>query len=119
MTILQPVWEFAGGQTVTLDLSTPKALAAFTVIPAGNGFSGLKAEISTDGHSWKQVYAGGNFRENQVGSVALETPVYGRFLRFAFPAGGYGIRMLCGYAEGAAAAVETLADVVLPAASYR
>lgn len=116
MTILQPVWEFAGGQTVTLDLSTPKALAAFTVIPAGNGFSGLKAEISTDGHSWKQVYAGGNFRENQVGSVALETPVYGRFLRFAFPAGGYGIRMLCGYAEGAAAAVETLADVVLPAA---
>ncbi|MCI9626280.1 MAG: hypothetical protein HFI90_05800 [Clostridia bacterium] len=110
------VWEFAGGQTLTLDLSTPKALAAFTVIPAGSGFSGLKAEVSTDGHSWKQIYAGGTFRENQVGGVALETPAYGRYLRFTFPAGGYGIRMLCGYAEGGASAVETLDTIVLPSA---
>ena len=111
---LTTIWESAGGQTLLLDLSISKALAALMIIPTGTGFSGLGVEISTDGYTWKTIYSGGSFQADQINNIALDTPVYGRYIRFTFPNGNYGIRMLSGYAEETTETGQTLASITLP-----
>lgn len=107
-------WETAGGQTLTLDLNMPRTVATLMIIPSGTGFSGLEAEISSDGYVWKNIYSGGSFQADQINTIALESPAYGRYVRFTFPAGNYGIRMLSGYAEGSVETDQTLASIILP-----
>ena len=111
---IDTVWH-VNNKEVIYDMGSNKVVSALTIIPRINSFSGVVLSVSKDNMTWENIYSGGEFIQDSLNYINLNTAGYGRYLKLELPSLATDICFLAAYSSNEIQNNDIFSNISIPA----